>query len=270
LWIVGLALDGSGATIGNATAAPTSYSNLVSHTSSGTSGTYVDTAERALTASSENPGAWTSPNNEWVGWTLSVPPAAAGGTVTGVAAGNLGALAGAVTGTRTVLVTAGKNLGALTGTVAGTRTVLATAGKNLGSLAGTVAGTRTVLGSAGVSLGALAGTALGSHTVRGTAGQTLGSLTGTASGFTGQVGIALGTLGELSGTAVGVSTAAEVRHGSWQTLWSITQEARQLAQEYRSSRPVACPNDGEPLQPGADGVLRCPFDGWREGDSEWH
>lgn len=27
--------------------------------------------------------------------------------------------------------------------------------------------------------------------------------------------------------------------------------------------PVACPNDGEPLRTGPDGILFCPYDGWQ-------
>lgn len=53
---------------------------------------------------------------------------------------------------------------------------------------------------------------------------------------------------------------------SWQQLESILQEQASYEDLYRSAEPVACPNDGEPLQlgpPNHPGVLFCPFDGWQ-------
>lgn len=50
---------------------------------------------------------------------------------------------------------------------------------------------------------------------------------------------------------------------SWEQLIAIEQEARQILADEASSDPVACPNDGEPLVEGPDGVLFCRFDGWR-------
>lgn len=50
---------------------------------------------------------------------------------------------------------------------------------------------------------------------------------------------------------------------SWDQLIAIAKEARDLAEKERNTPPAACPNDGEPLQTGPDGVLYCPFDGWR-------
>jgi len=35
------------------------------------------------------------------------------------------------------------------------------------------------------------------------------------------------------------------------------------------ARPLACPNDGEPLSVGGDGRLRCAFDGWVDDGTEW-
>lgn len=54
---------------------------------------------------------------------------------------------------------------------------------------------------------------------------------------------------------------------SWESLLAIEQEARQMAAEDAARPPVACPNDGEPLRQGANGVTYCPFDGWRPGDA---
>lgn len=53
---------------------------------------------------------------------------------------------------------------------------------------------------------------------------------------------------------------------SWESLLAVQQEARQMAAEDAARRPVACPNDGEPLRDSARG-LYCPFDGWRPGDA---
>jgi hypothetical protein len=49
---------------------------------------------------------------------------------------------------------------------------------------------------------------------------------------------------------------------SWEQLLSIRED---LIEAYRHDQapPQACPNDGEPLVSGPDGVLFCHFDGWR-------
>lgn len=49
---------------------------------------------------------------------------------------------------------------------------------------------------------------------------------------------------------------------SWEQLNSIMRQAAQEAQQNRDLPPVACPNDGTPLQAGPDGELHCDFDGW--------
>lgn len=58
-------------------------------------------------------------------------------------------------------------------------------------------------------------------------------------------------------SAPAVHVTAPVPPGSWSTILI----AKQLAQEYRT--PVACPNDGTPLQSAPHGELFCPFDGWQ-------
>lgn len=50
---------------------------------------------------------------------------------------------------------------------------------------------------------------------------------------------------------------------SWNQLLSIMQESAMIAHQERTSPPMACPNDGEPLRADPKGGLRCPFDGWR-------
>ncbi|GGQ83804.1 hypothetical protein [Streptomyces flaveolus] len=52
---------------------------------------------------------------------------------------------------------------------------------------------------------------------------------------------------------------------AWEQLLDIVREAVDLAREERDRDPVACPNDGEPLEAGPDGDLYCPWDGWRPG-----
>lgn len=52
-----------------------------------------------------------------------------------------------------------------------------------------------------------------------------------------------------------------VSGGSWWTLLSIYETNAQFAREEREA-PVACPNDGEPLERDPRGKLRCPYDGW--------
>ena len=52
-------------------------------------------------------------------------------------------------------------------------------------------------------------------------------------------------------------------------LYSTLQEQAQYVEYYKAQRPVACPNDGTPLElgpPSQPGVLYCPFDGWRYPD----
>jgi hypothetical protein len=52
---------------------------------------------------------------------------------------------------------------------------------------------------------------------------------------------------------------------SWEQLLDIGREAAALRQADESGPPVACPNDGEPLERGPNGVLHCSFDGWTSG-----
>lgn len=54
-----------------------------------------------------------------------------------------------------------------------------------------------------------------------------------------------------------------VQTGSWYGLLDILAEAADIARQYATTPPAACPNDGEPLITGPDGRLFCRFDGWR-------
>jgi hypothetical protein len=49
-------------------------------------------------------------------------------------------------------------------------------------------------------------------------------------------------------------------------LYSVLQEQAACADYYKSTPPVACPNDGTPLlngPPSDSAILFCPFDGWQ-------
>jgi hypothetical protein len=51
---------------------------------------------------------------------------------------------------------------------------------------------------------------------------------------------------------------------SWYSLLAIYQEAADIRRELETRPPLACPNDGEPLESGPDGSLHCKFDGWTD------
>ncbi len=51
--------------------------------------------------------------------------------------------------------------------------------------------------------------------------------------------------------------------GGWYGLLGILQENQAEREYWRNQRPIACPNDGEPLHTGPHGELYCPFDGWQ-------
>jgi hypothetical protein len=50
----------------------------------------------------------------------------------------------------------------------------------------------------------------------------------------------------------------------WGTLIGIYREAAQRYTEETNAEPVACPQDGEPLERGPDGRLFCPWGDWRQ------
>lgn len=55
----------------------------------------------------------------------------------------------------------------------------------------------------------------------------------------------------------------------WDTLLDIMAQAREDSNRARTEPPSACPNDGEPLEPGPGGVLHCRNDGWQY-PRDWH
>lgn len=105
-----------------------------------------------------------------------------------------------------------------------------------------------------------------------------GDRLGAAAGTGGGVGVLTGVR-ERVGTATGdgggwgavyvqsellPAPVASIGSSGWGSLLAILHEAREVAES--DSTPVACPNDGEPLSAGPDGVLYCSYDGWRPGD----
>jgi hypothetical protein len=163
-------------------------------------------------------------------------------TVNGTATAPLGALVGAATGVPTVLGTAARALGALTATATGIPTVIATGAGPLGALTATATGTPTVLGVATGPLGGLTGHA-----------GVAASVTGTATG----------PLGRLVGHATQETTARGEQGNGAYGLLGILAEMREMRAQDATQPEVACPNDGEPLRSGPNGVLYCPFDGYR-------
>lgn len=61
-----------------ASAAPSNYSNLHTQAAAGVNGASTSTAERALTASSEDPGTFTTGNEQWVSFTIAIPSSSMG------------------------------------------------------------------------------------------------------------------------------------------------------------------------------------------------
>lgn len=51
--------------------------------------------------------------------------------------------------------------------------------------------------------------------------------------------------------------------GGWQSLISILKESGDSARDERTRIPAACPDCGQPLEPGPDNVRFCRFDGWQ-------
>ena len=69
LWLAASCNDGAGI---EASAAPSSYTDLIV---ASTAASAVSTARRELTASSENPGTFTTAADDWVAFTIAIPPA---------------------------------------------------------------------------------------------------------------------------------------------------------------------------------------------------
>jgi hypothetical protein len=149
-----------------------------------------------------------------------------------------------------------------TGTSVGIRSVSSGSVRYDDFAAGDVAA--TVTGSAAAGFGALTATVTGVRSVSGTAAAAFGALTGTASSTVS--GTALGEFSALTATATGSAPSSSGPGNSrgWWGLLSIRAEAAAYARDERTTAPVACPYDGEPLDAGRNGVLACPW-----GNYEW-
>lgn len=79
-----------------ASAAPSGYSNLQSQAAAGTGGASTNTAEYSDSDATEDPGTFTSTTEQWVSYTIGIPPA---DTVAGI-----GAIAAAAEGTTSLSV----------------------------------------------------------------------------------------------------------------------------------------------------------------------
>lgn len=73
-------------------------------------------------------------------------------------------------------------------------------------------------------------------------------------------GILAASFGGLTSALTGVvTTPALAATGSWQSLANVYRAAADEYREDRETEPMACPNDGEPL----DDRGHCAFDGWQ-------
>jgi hypothetical protein len=45
---------------------------------------------------------------------------------------------------------------------------------------------------------------------------------------------------------------------AWESLIAVYRQAAEDRRQLDQQPPLACPNDGEPLQPGPQGQLHCP------------
>jgi hypothetical protein len=180
--------------------APTNYTDLLS-LSGGDTNAPLGSARRVLSASSEDPGTFTSSDGgAWVATTVAVRPGVAGGEVNGTATGDY-TFTGAVAGMGRTPGTATGDY-TFTGTVAGTPRAVGTATGTFtfaGGTAGVARAVGTATGSFGftgdvageIPTGAVNGSATGTFTFTGaTTGQR--RATGTATGTFTYVGTTAG------------------------------------------------------------------------------
>ncbi|MFJ5984311.1 DUF4082 domain-containing protein [Lentzea sp. NPDC092896] len=202
--------------------------------------------------------------NYWVDVVVTDVDPSGGSEVTGTGVALLGALAAAASGVRSVSGAGVVTFGGLSATASGVRVVTATAVANLGGLSGSAVGGRIVVATASATLGGLIGSATGARTVLGGVNATLGVLAASIVGRVSLRGTGSSVLGRLI-AAITVDAPAPsqpVAAGNWSTLLDIAREGAAWAAAEASRPPVACPNDGEPLERNRSGVLHCRFDGW--------
>jgi hypothetical protein len=156
--------------------------------------------------------------------------------------------------------TVGAALGGLTATLAGTRDTPGSVTATLGGLTASLSGVSGKVGTVAVTLGALSATLSGTRATSGSIDAPLGALSVSLAGSVAAsaTGAITCTLGALTATLAQYVPPPAVETGSWGPLLALVREAR----TYRPPpRPVACPNDGEPLEL-VRGRLHCRYDGW--------
>lgn len=196
----------------NATAGPSGYSGWGGTSNGGTGGATIDTAYRTATASSENPGVFTSASEQWVCATVAVWNAA---PVTHATTGTLTGQIGSVAGSAVHNVPHAAS-GTLTGQIGG---VAGSASRSAGVVTHDTSGALTGQGS----------TLSGSAT-RFRAFATSGTLTGQGSSVTGSANRfrAFATSGVLAGQGAAVSGTA-TRFRAFSTSGTLTGQGASLS-----------------------------------------
>ncbi len=165
--------------------------------------------------------------------------------------------AGGLTGE--IAGTFGAATGALVGVTAAPATLAGTFGAATGALSGVLTPTAVLSGTLPAATGALAGESTPVAVLVGTFAPMTGALVGAPQ----PLGVLGGNLPRLAGALISEAAAPDIPQGDWWTLKAVADNNRAWREEERNTDPVACPNDGEPLVAGPDGVLFCRFDGWR-------
>lgn len=56
---------------------------------------------------------------------------------------------------------------------------------------------------------------------------------------------------------------------AWEELTAIVADTMEQVLNLKSTPPQACPQDGEPLLDGPNGVKYCRYDGWQWPRDDW-
>ena len=147
-------------------------------------------------------------------------------TVASVAAGAFGALTAAAVGSPERNGAAAGPLGALTGSATGQGERVGAADGALGAVTAVTAGVRTTAGAAGVALGGLSGTATADGTIHGTAALGFGALTAHASGVRTVNAEGSAMLGALLGQGAAVRTVTAQATATFGALTGVVTGTR--------------------------------------------
>lgn len=243
------AVAGTG-TANNPTAAVSPHAEAAAGT-----GTAYDATVRISPHAEVATGTGTANDATALTGTVATATAAAGTGVANNATTKVSPTATAATGTGTAH-TAAASVAPTAGAASGTG-VANDAHTQVAPSAGVAAGTGAAF-DATVRISPSAGVATGTGTSNDATVSFAAAVSAHAEAATG-TGIA------FDATVLAVNAPVQV--GSWYGLSSIMREAAEFVQAERVRGPVACPNDGEPLQAGPGGGLFCPFDGWTPSGS---